>query len=362
MRALTWRTWTCAALWAIVAACVVGANAYARAADIKVERPDAAADPLPSWNDGPTKKAIIDFVRATTEKGGAAFLPESERIAVFDNDGTLWCEQPMYTQVMFAFDRVAAVAAEKPELKDKEPFKAILTRDRAAMEKFTLQDLEKIIAVTHSGMTVEQFKAIVDEWLAKAEHPRFKKPYTEMTYQPMLEVLRYMRANGFTTYIVTGGGQEFVRAFSEETYGIPPQQVMGSAGKVKYEIDKDGRSVLVKVPEVLLIDDKAGKPEGINLMIGRRPIAAFGNSTGDQQMLEYTQGEKTANSARPTLMVLVHHDDADREYAYGRDSRIGSFPQALEDEAVKRKWVVVSMKNDWNRVFPWSPKAGTHAR
>lgn len=357
MRTTTRRTWACTAVLMMVAACVGVAHSHAGTADTKAERPDAVADPLPSWNDGATKRAITEFVRATTEKGSPKFVPVSERIAVFDNDGTLWVEQPLYTQVMFAFDRLAAVAAEKPELKDKEPYKAILTRDRAAMEKLTLQDLEKIIAVTHTGMTVEQFRGIVDAWLVKAEHPRFKKPYTEVVYQPMLEVMSYLRANGFSTYIVTGGGQEFVRAFSEGTYGIPPQQVMGSAGKTKYEIDKDGKSVLVKMPEVLLIDDKAGKPEGINLMIGRRPIAAFGNSTGDQQMLEYTQGE-TGASARATLMVLVHHDDAEREYAYGVDSKIGSFPTALTETATKRGWHIVSMKNDWKRIFGFEKAAG----
>lgn len=309
----------------------------------------AADDPLPSWNDGPAKQAILDFVHASTDKSSSKFIPPDQRITTFDNDGTLWVEQPMYTQVAFAMDRVAAAAKEHQELKDKEPFKAILTHDKAAMAKFTLQDIEKVVAVTHSGMTVAQFEQIVKHWLAEAKHPRFKRPYTQLVYQPMIEVLRYLRDNGFKTYIVTGGGQEFVRAFAEPTYGVPPEQVIGSAGKVKYEINPDGKPVLVKLPEVLLVDDKAGKPETINLIIGRRPVAAFGNSTGDKQMLEYTQGGGDARGIR--LMMLVHHDDPAREYAYGADSKIGSFPDSLMDEAKQRGWTVISMKNDWKRIF-----------
>jgi hypothetical protein len=257
----------------------------------------------------------------------------------------------MYAQVLFAMDRVAAVAKDHPELRDKDPFKAILTRDRAAMEKFTLQDIEKIVAATHSGMTVSQFEQIVKHWIAEAKDERFKRPYTQLIYQPMLEVMRYLRANGFKTYIVTGGGQEFVRAFAGPTYGVPPEQVIGSAGKVKYEYAPDGRPVLLKLPDVLLIDDKAGKPEGINLVIGRRPAAAFGNSDGDRQMLEFTQGADDGDrSAR--LMMLVHHDDSTREYAYGPDSKVGTFPDSLMAEAKQRGWTVISMKNDWRRIFP----------
>ena len=306
----------------------------------------AQTDPLPSWNEGPAKQAIVDFVRATTDKAGPKFVPPEARIATFDNDGTLWVEQPIYTQVTFAIDRVVALAPKHPEWKEQEPFKAILSRDRAAMAKFTLQDIEKIIAVTHSGMTVEAFAGIVKEWVAGAKHPRFKRPYTELVYQPMLEVMKYLRENGYRTYIVTGGGQEFVRVFAEPVYGVPPEQVIGSAGQTKYGYGKDGNSTLVKLPKVLLIDDKAGKPEAINLIIGRRPYAAFGNSTGDQQMLEWTQA---GDGAR--LMVLVHHDDATREYAYGATSKIGSFPDSLMAEAKKRGWVVISMKNDWKRIF-----------
>jgi phosphoglycolate phosphatase-like HAD superfamily hydrolase len=307
----------------------------------------AADDPLPSWNDGPAKQAVLDFVRAATDKSGPKFVPPERRIATFDNDGTLWVEQPMYTQVVFAMDRVAAVAKDHPELKDKEPFKAILARDRAAMEKFTLQDIEKVVAVTHSGMTVPQFEQIVKRWIADAKDERFNRPYTELIYQPMVEVMRYLRANGFKTYIVTGGGQEFVRAFAERTYGVPPEQVIGSAGKVKYEYGAGGEPELVKLPEVLLVDDKIGKPEGINLIIGRRPVAAFGNSDGDRQMLEYTQ----AGGDGARLMMLVRHDDADREYAYGPESKVGTFPDSLMDEARQHGWTVISMKGDWKHIF-----------
>jgi hypothetical protein len=308
----------------------------------------AGDDPLPSWNDGPAKQAVLDFVRSATDRSGSGFVPPEGRIATFDNDGTLWVEQPMYTQVVFAMDRVAAVAKDHPGLRDKEPFKAILARDRAAMEKFTIQDIEKVVAVTHSGMTVPEFERIVKRWIAGARDGRFKRPYTELIYQPMVEVMRYLRANGFKTYIVTGGGQEFVRAFAGGTYGVPPEQVIGSAGRVKYEYGPGGEPELVKLPEVLLVDDKAGKPEGINLVIGRRPVAAFGNSDGDRQMLEYTQ--RGGGGAR--LMMLVHHDDAGREYAYGPASKVGTFSDSLMDEAGRRGWIVVSMKGDWKRVFP----------
>ena len=305
-----------------------------------------ASDPLASWNEGPAKQAIADFVRATTEKASSKFVPPEKRIATFDNDGTLWVEQPMYTQVVFAMDRIAAMAPGHPEWKTQEPFKSILARDREAMEKFSLQDLSKILAVSHSGMTVEAFEGIVKDWFATARHPRFKRPYADLAYQPMLELMQYMRASGFKTYIVTGGGQEFVRTFAESTYGIPPEQVMGTAAKAKYEYDKAGKPMLVKLPEVLLIDDKTGKPEGINLLIGRRPYAAFGNSTGDQQMLEWTQA---GDGAR--LMMLVYHDDAEREYSYGAKSKIGTFSDALMAEVKTRGWVVISMKRDWKRIF-----------
>jgi len=306
----------------------------------------SAGDPLASWNDGPAKQAIVEFVRATTDKAGPKYVPPEKRITTFDNDGTLWVEQPMYTQVMFAMDRVAALAPEHPEWKTQDPFKAILTRDREAIAKFSLADLAKILAVTHSGMTVEAFEGIVKDWFATARHPRFERPYTELTYQPMLELLKHLRANDFKTYIVTGGGQDFVRTIAESIYGVPPEQVMGTLTKVKYGYDKSGNPTLVKLPEALFINDKTGKPEGINLLIGRRPYAAFGNSTGDQQMLEWTQA---GDGAR--LMMLVHHDDAEREYAYGADSKIGTFSDALMTEAKTRGWIVISMKRDWKRIF-----------
>ena len=306
-----------------------------------------AQDPLPSWNNTAPKKAIIDFVEKVTKEGSPDFVTSEERIATFDNDGTLWVEQPNYTQVTFAIDKVIAQAPQHPEWRGTEPFKSILAHDREAMLRFTIQDFEKVVAVTHSGMSVQKFQEIVKKWLAEAKHPRFKRPYTECVYQPMLELMQHLRNNGFKTYIVTGGGQEFVRAFAGQTYGVLPEQVVGSMGKVKYDYDKDGRPELIKLPEVLLIDDKTGKPEGINMVIGRRPQAAFGNSTGDQQMLEYTGA---GDGAR--LMMLVHHDDAKREYAYGAESKIGTFSDALMDEAKKKGWIVISMKNDWKCIFP----------
>src|SRR6266480_2598322 len=307
----------------------------------------AQTDQLPSWNDTAPKKAITAFVERVTKEGSPDFVKPEERIATFDNDGTLWVEQPNYTQVTFAIDEVVAMAPQHPEWREGEPFKSILAHDREAMLRFSIQDFEKVVAVTHSGMTVQQFQEIVKKWLAKAKHPRFKRPYTECVYQPMIELMQYLRANGFKTYIVTGGGQELVRAFAGQTYGVPPEQVVGSMSKVKYEYDKEGRPELIKLPEVLLIDDKTGKPEGINMVIGRRPQAAFGNSTGDQQMLEYT-GAGTGTR----LMMLVHHDDAKREYAYGAESKIGTFSDALMAEAKKKGWVVISMKDDWATIFP----------
>src|SRR5215475_9854007 len=307
----------------------------------------AVADPLSSWNDTATKKAIIDFVERVTKEGSPDFVKPEERIATFDNDGTLWVEQPIYTQVAFAIDEVDALAPQHPEWRDIEPFKAIIAHDREAMLRFSIQDFEKVVAVTHSGMSVQQFQEIVKKWLAEAKHPRFKRPYTECVYEPMLELMQYLRAYGFKTYIVTGGGQEFVRAFAGPTYGVPPEQVVGSMGKVKYTYGKDGNPELIKLPEVLLIDDKAGKPEGINMVIGRRPQAAFGNSTGDQQMLEYAGA---GDGAR--LMMLVHHDDAEREYAYGANSKIGTFSDALMAEAKQKGWIVISMKDDWKTIFP----------
>jgi hypothetical protein len=308
----------------------------------------AQTDPLPSWNDGPAKQAIVEFVKATTEPTSPRFVPQAARLAAFDQDGTTWVEQPMYTQVMFALHQVGVVAAKNPKLKDVEPFKTVLSGDRAAIAKLTVPDLEKILALTHTGMTVEAFQQIVGDWIGKAKHPRFQRPYTELVYQPMLEVMQYLRASGYKTYLVTGGGQDFVRVYSDQVYGIPPEQVVGSAADTKFGYDKDGKATLTKVPKVLLVDDKIGKPVGIHLMIGRRPVAAFGNSGGDQQMLEYTQA---GDGAR--LMMLVHHDDAAREYAYGSTSKVGTFSDALMAEAKKRGWVVISMKSDWKRIFPF---------
>ncbi|MPZ29809.1 MAG: haloacid dehalogenase-like hydrolase [Rhodospirillales bacterium] len=311
----------------------------------------AQPDPLPSWNDGATKQAIVAFVKDTTTAGSPNFVPEPERIVTFDQDGTLWVEKPMYSQVIYSLDRVPAVVKAKPELANVEPFKTVMSGDREAMARLSMDDLEKILAATLSGMSVEEFRAEATKWLDSARDPRWKRPYTELAYQPMLEVLRYFRANGYKTYIVTGGGQDFVRVYAERVYGIPPEQVVGTAGATKYGYGKDGKPFLTKEPKLLLNDDKAGKPEGIHLMIGRRPVAAFGNSIGDREMLEYT---KAGSGARLSMIVL--HDDAAREYAYGPaqglpDSKVGTFSQALYDEAKKQAWVVISMKNDWKRIF-----------
>ena len=311
----------------------------------------ATADPLPSWRDGTAKQAILTFVKTTTDKNSADYVAPEERIATFDQDGTLWVEHPLYSFVMYALDRVGALVKAKPELAKVEPFKTVLSGDHAAIAKLTLPDLEKILVETFTGRSVEEFNAEVSQWIATAKDPRWKKPYTELVYQPMQEVLAYLRSNGYKTYIVTGGGQDFVRQYSQSSYGIPPEQVVGTAGVVKYGYDKNGKPFLTKEPKLLLNDNDAGKPEGIHLMIGRRPVAAFGNSTGDQQMLEYT---KAGNGAR--LAMLVLHDDAKREYAYGPaqglpDTKIGTFTQALHDEAQKQGWIVISMKNDWKRIF-----------
>jgi phosphoglycolate phosphatase-like HAD superfamily hydrolase len=314
----------------------------------------AQTDPLPSWNDGASKRAIVAFVKETTTQGSPKFVPQEDRIATFDQDGTLWVEHPLYSFVMYALESVPALVKAKPELATVAPFSTvleILKGDRAAVAKLTMPDLEKILAVTYTGRSVDEFNAQVTKWIAEAKDPRWKRPYTELTYLPMQEVLKYLRANGYKTYIVTGGGQDFVRTYSEKVYGIPPEQVMGTAGIVKYMYAKDGKPFLFKEPKLLLNDDFTGKPEGIHLMIGRRPYAAFGNSTGDREMLEWT---KAGGGARLSMLVL--HDDAKREYAYGParglpDTRVGTFPQALYDEANKQGWVVISMKDDWKRIF-----------
>jgi phosphoglycolate phosphatase-like HAD superfamily hydrolase len=306
---------------------------------------------LPSWNDGAAKQAIFDFVRATIDRSSPNYVFPEDRIAVFDQDGTLWIEQPMYTQVVYCLERVPAAVAKKPELRNVEPFKTVLSGNREAIARLSMRDLYKILAATLFGMSVEEFNAEVKAWLETAKHPRWNRPYTELIYQPMTEVLRYLRNNAYKTYIVTGGGQDFVRVYAEKVYGIPPEQVVGTAGGTKYGYGKDGKPFLTKEPKLILNDNNAGKPEGIHLMIGRRPYAAFGNSTGDRQMLEYTGA-----GAGARLKMLVLHDDATREYAYGPatglpDSKVGTFTQALYDEAKKDGWTVISMKNDWRRIF-----------
>ncbi len=308
--------------------------------------PVKAADPLPSWNDTSSKKAITDFVARVTKEGGSDFVPIAERIAVFDNDGTLWSEQPLYFQVVFALDRVKALADKHPEWKEKQPFKAVLDGDLKTVMAGGERAFLELMMAAHAGMTTQEFEQIVKDWLATAKHPRFKRPYTDLVYQPMLELLAYLRANGFKTYIVSGGGIEFMRAWSEKVYGIPPEQVIGSSGKTKFEL-RDGKPVIVKLPELDFFDDKAGKPVAIQRYIGRRPLAAFGNSDGDFEMLQWTTA-----GAGPRFGLIVHHTDADREWAYDRESHIGRLDKAL-DEAPKRGWVVVDMKKDWKVIYPF---------
>jgi phosphoglycolate phosphatase-like HAD superfamily hydrolase len=309
-----------------------------------------AADPLPSWNEGPAKKAIVEFVAKVTKAGSADFVRPEERIATFDNDGTLWAEQPMYFQLLFALDRVKELAPQHPEWKTKEPFASLLKGDVKGALAGGEHAILEIVMATHAGMTTQEFETIVTKWIATARHPRFKRPFTECMYQPMLELLAYLRGNGFKTFIVSGGGIEFMRPWTEKVYGIPPEQVVGSSVKTKYEMQQ-GKPVLVRLPEIDFINDKAGKPVGINSHIGRRPIAAFGNSDGDRQMLEWTQG-----GGGVRLMMLVHHDDAKREYAYGPESKIGTFSDALMGEAKKSGWTVISMKDDWKTIFPFDMK------
>jgi phosphoglycolate phosphatase-like HAD superfamily hydrolase len=289
---------------------------------------NAEIDPLPSWNEGAAKNRILQFIKGTTEKGGPHYIKPEERIATFDQDGTLWVEQPLYTQLFFALENLKKRTVEKPEY-------------------LTEEAIEKIVAETHSGMSIHAFHEKVQKWLEKAVHPRFKKPFTELVYQPMLEVLELFSANGFKNYIVSGGGQEFIRVYAEKTYNIPPERVLGSAGAVKYEFH-DKHPLLEKLPKLLIHCNYGGKPETINLMIGRKPVAAFGNSNGDRQMLQWTQA-----GTGKTLELLVHHDDDVREYAYGKDSKIGTFSESLMNEANHSDWLVVSMKNDWKVIFPW---------
>ena len=309
---------------------------------------EAQTDPLPSWNEGPAKHSIIDFVARVTKEGGPDYVEPKDRIATFDNDGTLWIEQPMYNQFVFATDQVKRQANQRPEWKNKEPFKSVIAGDMKAVAAMGEKGMLEIVAATHSGMTTVDFNNTVGAWLETAKHPRFHVLYTDLVYQPMLELLSYLRANGFKTFIVSGGGVEFMRNFTEKTYGIPPEQVIGSSGVTEYQT-WDASPVLIKQPKVLFVDDGPGKPEGINHFIGRQPIFAFGNSDGDKEMLEWT-----AFCQRLCFMGLVHHTDAVREYAYDRDSSVGKLDKAL-DEALAKGWTVVDMKNDWKVIFP--PKA-----
>lgn len=309
----------------------------------------AQNDPLPSWNDTPARRAIVDFVSRVTKAGGPNFVAPAERVATFDNDGTLWVEQPMYVQMAFALDRAKAMAPLHPEWKDKQPFKAALEGDMKTLAEAGERGLLELVTATHAGMTTGEFSKIVTDWLGTARDPRFKRPYTELVYQPMLELLAYLRANGFKTFIVSGGGVEFMRPWAEGVYGIPPEQVIGSSIKTKF-VMRDGRPMLFRLPEVNFIDDKTGKPVGINEAIGRRPIAAFGNSDGDLEMLQWT-----TMSGGVRLGAIVHHTDADREYAYDRQSHFGRLDVALDAAALNR-WTVVDMKNDWKVIFPFEKR------
>jgi phosphoglycolate phosphatase-like HAD superfamily hydrolase len=322
--------WVC-----LITACAAGCGAAAQ-----------DTDPLPSWNDSTSKKAIVDFVTKVTQEGGADFVPVSDRIATLDNDGTLWAEQPVYVQVAFAFDRVKALASQHPEWKQQQPFKGVLDGDTKAVAAAGERGLLEIIAATHVGNTTEEFETIVRDWITTARHPTTQRLYTEMVYQPMLELLTYLRAKGFKTFIVSGGGVEFMRPWAERVYDVPPEQVVGSRAKVKYE-HREGRPVLLRLPEVDLVNDGAGKPVGIHQAIGRRPIAAFGNSDGDFEMLEWTTSGRGAR-----LGLLVHHTDATREWAYDRASHIGALMRAL-DEAPTRGWTVVDMQRDWKVIYPF---------
>ena len=307
--------------------------------------PGASASVLPSWNQGSARQSVVDFVASVTDPALPDYVPPAERIAVFDNDGTLWSEQPLYFQLLFALDRVKAMAEDHPEWRDTQPFSAILQDDREALAEFGEHEIVQIVMATHAGLTTDEFGTVVADWLSTATHPRFGVAYTDLVYQPMLELLAYLRDNGFKTFIVSGGGIDFMRPFTERVYGIPPEQVVGSAGELEFRMD-DGVPTLHKTAGISFVDDKAGKPVGIHRFIGRRPVLAFGNSDGDLQMLQYS-----APGDRVAFGGLIHHDDAEREVAYDRDSHIGRLDIAL-DEAPQRGWVVVSMKDDWNKVFP----------
>jgi len=309
------------------------------------EEREASAPVLPSWNQGPARQSIVDFVERVTDPASPDYVTPAERIAVFDNDGTLWAEQPLYFQLLFALDRVRAMAADHPEWRETEPFRAILERDREALAAIGEHEIVEIVMATHAGLTTDEFDAVVSDWLATATHPRFGVPYTELVYQPMLELLTYLRDNEFKTFIVSGGGIDFLRTFAEHVYGVPPEQVVGSAGEMEFTME-DGVPTLHKTAGINFVDDKAGKPVGIRRFIGRRPILAAGNSDGDLQMLQYT-----APGDRAALGLIVHHDDGERAWAYDRDSHVGRLDAGL-DEAPERGWTVISMKSDWSKVFP----------
>jgi phosphoglycolate phosphatase-like HAD superfamily hydrolase len=308
-------------------------------------QPAATSDPLPSWNDGDAKQRILEFVDRVTDPAGPDFVPGPERIATFDNDGTLWSEKPVYFQLLFAMDRIRELAPKHPEWKNKQPFKGVLEGDHKAVAATGKHGLLELVMASHTGMTTAEFEQIVETWIATARHPERHRPYTELVYQPMLEVLAHLRAHGFKTFITSGGGIEFMRPWVEEVYGIPPEQVVGSSVKVEFQ-ERDGEPVLVRLPELDFIDDKEGKPVGIHKFIGRRPIAAFGNSDGDFQMLQWT----TAGEG-PRLGVLIHHTDSEREWAYDRESHVGRLDRGL-DEAAERGWILVDMENDWKTVHP----------
>lgn len=307
-------------------------------------------DPLPSWNSGAAKKSITDFVARATAASGPDFVPAAARIATFDNDGTLWTEQPNYVQAIFALDRLRTLAPQHPEWKSEQPFKAVLDNDRKALAALGEKGILTIMMATHAGMTTDEFRKTVLDWLATARHPRFHRPYTDLVYQPMIELLTYLHGNGFKNFIVSGGGVEFMRPWVDKAYAIPPEQVVGSSGVVKFEVGADGKPVLIKLPQVEFVNEGPGKPVGINRFIGRRPIFAFGNSDGDQQMLEWTMA---GDGAR--FVGLVHHTDAAREYAYDRHSAYGRLDKAL-DEATAKGWTVVDMKRDWKVVFPFEAR------
>ena len=310
----------------------------------------AQGDPLPSWNEGPVKSRLLDFVTRTTTAGSSDWVPVAERIATFDNDGTLWCEQPVYVQVQFAVERVRSAVERHPEWRGREPFRSVLADDRAQLAMLGPKGVLDIVTASHAGLTTEAFQQTVVDWLATARHPRFQRPYTDLVYQPMLELLSWLRASQFKTFIVSGGGIDFMRPWTERAYGIPPEQVVGSTGVTRYVLGAADRPSLVKEDKVDFIDDGPGKAEGIDRFIGRRPVLAFGNSDGDQQMLEWT-----AAGAGARMMGLIHHTDAVREYAYDRQSPVGRLDKAW-DEALRRDWLMVDMKRDWKIVFPFELK------